>query len=275
MHIITPKYVLMASSLLAFALFSYQLVMDGLESGYNDYGYYLSESALFSIVWLLAIPIVIMIYKFEMYQLPFKQTIPLIVLLSFGHVLVYAVLVWLGSLVIFDHTYHILSNLQYGLLKYFLILVILYSALILFFKYFSGMNVTTQKELVSTPSENILVVDQNKKILIKSSEIIYIKANKPYIEIYTADKKYLEQNALKDIIQNLDQNTFIRVHKSSIINIGFVKNYTSRMNGDYDVEMQNGAAIRLSRNYAASFKALVINTTQLSIKSTQVDNSNL
>jgi len=101
--------------------------------------------------------------------------------------------------------------------------------------------------------------------LIESNEILYIKANTPYLEIHTSDKKYLEQNSLKDMIQKLDHNIFIRVHKSTILNINYVKNFRSRMNGDYDVGMNNGETLRVSRNYAGAFKAKVNPPNQVNI----------
>jgi hypothetical protein len=37
------------------------------------------------------------------------------------------------------------------------------------------------------------------------------------------------------------------------------------MNGDYDVRMNNGDTLRVSRNYAGAFKAKVNSPTQVSI----------
>ena len=135
----------------------------------------------------------------------------------------------------------------------------------LLLKYFSGWKHSDKNILKSNIPEHIVVSDPFKKYLIGSNDILFIKANTPYIEIHTSDKKYLEQNSLKDMMQQLDQNIFVRVHKSSILNINCVKNFTSRMNGDYDVRMNNGDTLRVSRNYAGAFKAKVNPPTQVSI----------
>ncbi|MBK7426438.1 MAG: LytTR family transcriptional regulator DNA-binding domain-containing protein [Saprospiraceae bacterium] len=52
----------------------------------------------------------------------------------------------------------------------------------------------------------------------------------------------------------MDITQFVRIHKSSIINIEKVKSYTSRLNGDFDVLMENGIKLRLSRNYVKLFR---------------------
>lgn len=265
MNHITPKYIIITSSAVAIILFIYHLLIDGLESKYNGYSYYISESALFSIIWLLIIPVVFIVYKFGWYNLSIKMTLPFILIISTAHILMYSVLIWVVSLVFFEHSYHISGNLQYGFLKYFEILIILYTLVILLLRYFSGWKHSDKNILKSKVPEHIVVSDPFKKYLIGSNDILFIKANTPYIEIHTSDKKYLEQNSLKDMMQQLDQNIFVRVHKSSILNINCVKNFTSRMNGDYDVRMNNGDTLRVSRNYAGAFKAKVNPPTQVSI----------
>lgn len=265
MNHITPKYIIITSLAVAIILFLFHLLIDGFESKYNGYSYYISESLLFSIIWLLIIPIVFIVYKFEWYNLSIKMTLPIILLLSTAHILMYSVFIWVVSLVVFEHTYHISGNLQYGFIKYFVTLIILYNLVILLLKYLKGLNQNSENILKYKIPEQMIVSDSIKKYLIESNEILYIKANTPYLEIHTSDKKYLEQNSLKDMIQKLDHNIFIRVHKSTILNINYVKNFTSRMNGDYDVGMNNGETLRVSRNYAGAFKAKVNPPNQVNI----------
>ena len=263
MRHIPPKYILIFSSGVAIILFIYHLIVDGLESKYNDCGYYLSESALFSIIWLLIIPGVYLMYRYNWYDLSIKRIIPFILLVSSVHILMYSLLVWLLSKILYDHTYHISGNLQYGFLKYLFILIIMYSLAVLLLKYYFGFKHVSDHEIKTGGTEHILVSDQNKKQLIKTNEILFIRANTPYIEIHTSDKKFLEQNSLKEINQLLDKDLFIRVHKSTILNVTCVKNFSSRMNGDYDVSLNNGEIIRVSRNYAASFKTRLNLLTQV------------
>lgn len=52
----------------------------------------------------------------------------------------------------------------------------------------------------------------------------------------------------------LDTRTFVRVHKSTIVNLEKVSSFKSRLNGDYDLLLKNGTIVRLSRTYAANFK---------------------
>jgi len=259
MNLSQQKNGLFVVSALACGLFLYHLILDGLEAKRNDYGYYFSESALFSIVWILIIPYVFLVIHFKWYDLSLKKLIPLILLIVFTHITIYSILVWIGSYIIFDHTYAIIKNFEYGFLKFFLILVTIYFSVSILFKYKYLFNSIKQIRSEHKKNENIIVSDTNKKELIKINAIVYIKANTPYIEIHTCQKKYLEQISLKHFLDKLDEESFVRVHKSAIVNIEQVESYSSRNNGDYDITMSNHQTIRLSRNYAHEFKTLMNN----------------
>jgi DNA-binding LytR/AlgR family response regulator len=50
-------------------------------------------------------------------------------------------------------------------------------------------------------------------------DILYIEGMQNYVRIYTTKGKYMTLLNLKDIEQNLQNGSFIRVHKSFIVNI--------------------------------------------------------
>lgn len=95
------------------------------------------------------------------------------------------------------------------------------------------------------------------------NDIYQITAETPYISIQLNDKKYLHTETLKSMSTQLDNKVFVRVHKSSIINLDKVVSLKSRLNGDYDITLKNGAEIRLSRNYVADFKSKLKLTHQV------------
>jgi DNA-binding LytR/AlgR family response regulator len=111
-----------------------------------------------------------------------------------------------------------------------------------------------------------LVTDGNKKLAVPVAAIYCFTANPPYINIHLADKKFLQHTTLKSMAAQLNPEEFIRVHKSAIVNINRVASYKTRLNGDYDLLLKNGTEIRLSRNFAAGFKALYAKNHQLTTK---------
>jgi len=102
---------------------------------------------------------------------------------------------------------------------------------------------------------NFIVLDGKKRTNISTNDILFVSSNPPYINIHHQAKMYMHKETLKSISEKLDNEIFIRVHKSTIVNITKVHSYRSRLNGDYDLLMNDGIEIRLSRNFAAKFRS--------------------
>lgn len=71
----------------------------------------------------------------------------------------------------------------------------------------------------------IFVKSGYKSVKVNLSEILYIEGLKEYIQIHCADHKYLKLDSLKNLEAELPSEYFMRVHKSFIINLRYVKAY--------------------------------------------------
>jgi DNA-binding LytR/AlgR family response regulator len=69
-----------------------------------------------------------------------------------------------------------------------------------------------------SPSE-IFIKSGYEYIRIGTEDIVYIKSDADYTEIYLADKKYLSSESLRHWLETLDGNRFVQVHRSYIINV--------------------------------------------------------
>lgn len=76
--------------------------------------------------------------------------------------------------------------------------------------------------------KSIFVKDSHlyRKIIFK--DILYIKSDNVYIEIYTTSKTYVVRSTLKDFLKKLPTDDFLRTSKSYIINIRHVQAMNSR-----------------------------------------------
>lgn len=101
----------------------------------------------------------------------------------------------------------------------------------------------------------ILVQSKNKLLALNTEDIIWIEAEKDYSNLVTANQKYLSNYGIGQIANKLDPETFIRVHRSAIINIHFVKEIFKHPSS-YDVKMTNGDVVRVSRSYLDNIRKL-------------------
>ncbi len=90
--------------------------------------------------------------------------------------------------------------------------------------------------------ECIYVKSNLQNIKIPMNSIIYIEAKGDYMNIVTTNKKHLVLCTLKEILKNLPEHKFMRVHKSYVVNLAKVKKFNSK----YITTVQK--EIPLSRN---------------------------
>jgi len=250
-------------TLLVLALIVLTLTQDFLRSELKNSSFYFSESFMFSSFWWLFAPLLFSQYlavsrKINKH-LYFHLTI--IILPVIVHLIAFPFLVWLISGIFYYHTFAFQQTFRYTLSEHLYLLAIIYSVPVLVFSFFHKKAILaapvsgTQNERTSNfYLSNFLVTDGNKKMNINVQEILYFSANSPYINIHLDGKKHLYNATLRSISIQLNPEKFVRVHKSTIVNIEMVRSYTTRLNGDYDLTMKNNAQIRVSRNFAGNFK---------------------
>ena len=109
-----------------------------------------------------------------------------------------------------------------------------------------------QKNFVST----ITIKRGTKTILLPVDEIEFFQAKDDYISVVTATSNYLLSSTLSELENILNNDIFIRVHRSAIINAGFIKKIESQPSGDIVIITKSGKQIRGSRNYKDRIRSL-------------------
>lgn len=101
----------------------------------------------------------------------------------------------------------------------------------------------------STRSDRIMIKDDGKFFFLDTSQIEWIESAGNYIKIVCKDDQYMVRETMKNIEAKLNAKTFFRIHRSTIINIQKVKVIEPWFHGDYQVTMNNGKQLNMSRNY--------------------------
>jgi len=73
-------------------------------------------------------------------------------------------------------------------------------------------------EKLENSKKEIFIKSGYEHIKVIIDNIFYIKSDADYTEIFLADKKHLSSEPLRYWLENLDNNQFMRIHKSYIIN---------------------------------------------------------
>lgn len=100
-----------------------------------------------------------------------------------------------------------------------------------------------------------IVLKLNKKYFFVSVDSInYISASSYYAEIFTLDNnKYVYRISMNDFMEKLNPNNFIRINRSTIINLKQIKEVISEGAGEYSVVLQDRNAFAITKNYKKQF----------------------
>ncbi len=104
----------------------------------------------------------------------------------------------------------------------------------------------------------LLIKQSGKIIILNLDEIQWIEAMGDYVNIHTSEESYLVQQSLSHLESRLDPNRFVRIHRSSIVNLDAVQKIVNWANGKYKVYLKDGEELTLSRSGAKRLKKLMI-----------------
>jgi two-component system, LytTR family, response regulator len=106
-----------------------------------------------------------------------------------------------------------------------------------------------QEEARGGKPERLVVKSAGEVCFIRISEIDWIEASDYYACLHVAARRHLLRRSLSELEGELDPNLFCRVHRSSIVNLDRVRSLKLDEGGEYEVVLENGARVRLSRRY--------------------------
>ncbi len=113
--------------------------------------------------------------------------------------------------------------------------------------------VNKEKELL----DRIVVKTNNKIIIIPTEKVSYLEAQDDYVKIFSELGKHLKNKTMKFYEENLDTNTFFRVHRSYIVNINFIEQMDLFEKETYRIIMNDGTKIPVSRTGYSKIKKII------------------
>ncbi len=107
-----------------------------------------------------------------------------------------------------------------------------------------------------------LTIRKDERILLfRTSDIQWIEACGNYVKLKLADSSQLMRGTINSISERLDPKMFVRIHRSTIVNINHVRELQAWGKGEYRVVTKTGHTFTLSRGYRDAFDAFLHNRT--------------
>jgi two-component system LytT family response regulator len=103
--------------------------------------------------------------------------------------------------------------------------------------------------------ERVAIKGAGQLEFVKASDIDWIEAADYYACLHVGSKSHLLRRSLAELEEDLDPAEFCRVHRSGIVNLKRVQALKLNQDGEYEVVLESGVRVRLSRRYRRQLEA--------------------
>lgn len=97
--------------------------------------------------------------------------------------------------------------------------------------------------------ERIAVRQDGRVLFLRVDDIDWIEAADNYVGLHCAGRIHMLRETMRDAEARLDPARFVRIHRSAIVNIDRIRELRPWFRGDYQVILQDGTRLILTRNH--------------------------
>lgn len=123
-----------------------------------------------------------------------------------------------------------------------------------------GIEAESQSSQVTSSSyrveqEKLIITDgRNSGQLVPFTDIVWVDAAGDYMCIHTAAETYVMRARLKHLVENILPPEFIRIHKSTAVNVRFIRHIEALRNSEYRIDLTNEKTLKVSRTYSGALR---------------------
>ncbi|HEX8651733.1 MAG TPA: LytTR family DNA-binding domain-containing protein [Pyrinomonadaceae bacterium] len=115
------------------------------------------------------------------------------------------------------------------------------------------------KEIKTEPKalERLVIKSAGRVFFLKAEEIDWIEAAGNYVRLHTGSESHLLRETMNALEARLDPHQFLRIHRSTIINIERIKEMHPLFRGEHVVILRDGTRLTLGRGYRDKLQELL------------------
>jgi two-component system LytT family response regulator len=116
-----------------------------------------------------------------------------------------------------------------------------------------------KSEMRAAPAaeDRLVIRAKGRIIFLNLSEIDWIDASANYVRLNVGRESYLYRATIGRIAERLNPNHFVRVHRSTIVNVRKIKELIPVNSGEYVVVLRNGKELSCSRSYRSALDGMI------------------
>lgn len=98
-------------------------------------------------------------------------------------------------------------------------------------------------------ADRLAVKTDGRVLLVKFADIDWVEAADNYVNLHVGRDSHLMRETMNSLEQRLDPERFVRISRSTIVNLDRIRELQPMFHGDYSVILRDGTKLALSRNY--------------------------
>jgi two-component system LytT family response regulator len=107
------------------------------------------------------------------------------------------------------------------------------------------------------PLERLVVKSRGRVYFVRAEEISWIEASGHYLTLHAGRDQHLIRGTITDIESRLDRERFVRVHRSTIVNVDHIKELVPSFHGEYVIVLRDGTRVSSSRGYSDRLQEII------------------
>jgi two-component system LytT family response regulator len=107
------------------------------------------------------------------------------------------------------------------------------------------------------PDQRLVIKANGRVVFLDLDNIEWVEAAANYVRLNVGKESYLFRETISRISERLDTNHFVRIHRSTIVNVRKIKELIPVNSGEYVVVLKSGRELSCSRGYRAALQEIV------------------
>lgn len=105
--------------------------------------------------------------------------------------------------------------------------------------------------------ERLVIRSGGRIFFLRVDEIDWIEADGDYMRLHAGSKSHLLRETMNNLAAKLDPEKFLRIHRSSIVNVERIKDIQPLFKGEHLLTLKDGRRLKMSRGYRDKLQALL------------------
>jgi len=103
--------------------------------------------------------------------------------------------------------------------------------------------------------DRVVIRERDKTELIRVESIDCIESAGVYVALHVGSERIIHRAALGELIGRLDPRRFVRVHRSTVVNIDSILHLEPASHGEFDLVLRSGHRVHVSRTFRPLLEA--------------------